>query len=763
MKLLRSGEDVTLKMINEDLMERVIEELELGWNVLTEPLRKLQQRKEAAMFPEEVPCEICGDCDTSNCNVIVLCDDCDLAVHQECYGVSHIPEGPWLCRPCTERRRSNSSLRAKCLLCPWPGGALRKTTDHRWVHSLCAYMVPETAMSFVPSDPYDLVDVCTLHADRAKLKCVLCRGDCQLEISGNGYPIQCASKLCHVAFHPMCARAAGWYLQYSSQKAYCSKHSPENVNIMDCTPTEGNEVDVHSSSSGIKLRLNLSGSNSSVSAAPLSPTKNKFPSVLIGENCPLHVTRSGEKLRIPTYAPKVLIEHICKDERVFKNCEIPFTLRFHVIKKISKYWALKREHRRGTTLLKSLQLEPSWSQSDAISEEAFSREYSEKVALLNKLRKLGDKLKLVKDREIAKLVSFESSMKIFEILSSPFSLILENFILKLQREVDQPGYFAHPVPCDLLPDYPLIIQYPMDFSTILNNLKSDLTGNHNHELFYPTLHHFFADLKLIWENSRMYNTKTSVFYLAADRLEFVACALIDEIWKYFSLYKISGPFDVFSIDNVSSEDPCDFYSIELPEPTPARFPKAENPQIISVDRRAIPVKKFSDGPRTGVKRRGRPPKIKDMSSSSAGSSFDSIVSNESLKSQNNSNYKKRGRPFKNIENDSELIENVAYDKAEEEEEIKNLFWVKLKSGNWCAGELFVDPAARSSRRNGKSVKLFDAFKTVVTSVDESCLLPLTFDFETDFESLQVEGGVSSRKLLFNSHRQALSSLKSKFE
>ena len=90
--------------LDENVMERVIEELELGWNVLTRPLRKLQQRKEAAMFPDEVPCEICGECDTSNCNVIVLCDDCDLAVHQECYGIAHIPEGPWLCRPCSEKK-----------------------------------------------------------------------------------------------------------------------------------------------------------------------------------------------------------------------------------------------------------------------------------------------------------------------------------------------------------------------------------------------------------------------------------------------------------------------------------------------------------------------------------------------------------------------------------------------------------------------------------------------------------------------------------
>jgi NuA3 HAT complex component NTO1 len=212
-----------------------------------------------ALPSEDSTCAICDDSEGENSNAIVFCDGCNLAVHQDCYGVPYIPEGQWLCRKCTVSPEvpvvchccsifyENYNLFSQsCMLCPNEGGAFKQTVNGEWVHLLCAIWVPETRVANeVLMEPITGVE--KINKQRWKLVCAcfnlllsfslllkLRYQKCSLCGIKEGACIQCSKTSCFLAFHTTCARREKLLMPMKSAHGtepatlacYCEKHLP---------------------------------------------------------------------------------------------------------------------------------------------------------------------------------------------------------------------------------------------------------------------------------------------------------------------------------------------------------------------------------------------------------------------------------------------------------------------------------------------------------------------------------------------------------
>ena len=334
---------------------------------------------EAAIAGEEQDskCAICDDGDCENTNAIVFCDGCDLAVHQECYGVPFIPEGQWLCRKCQLIGRGTPT----CIFCPNTDGAFKQTNSSRWAHLLCAIWIPEVSLGNTTfMEP--VMDVEKVPKQRWKLTCYLCR-------QKMGACIQCGNKNCFAAFHVTCARRAKLFLQMksthggpttldaSSLKAFCDKHVPNDwrkENDVDAATADAMEFYRYA----MRGRLWADNQQSAMNMAaqlperPIPSTEEPHPKInlIVGGNNKRKRNQSTKPVwRLPSGAPVV-------PATVYESVESSLQ-RFTVRKRrdfsadMCKYWTLKREARRGAALIKRLQLQMETFSSMEITRRNF--------------------------------------------------------------------------------------------------------------------------------------------------------------------------------------------------------------------------------------------------------------------------------------------------------------------------------------------------------------------------------------------------------
>ena len=152
-------------------------------------------------------CSVCGDDDGSVNNQLVYCDgpECQVAVHQACYGIGTVPAGEWLCRLCEHKcaHAAQDKETGRCVLCGDTDGAMKLTDTGKWAHVVCALYIPEISFgSHVSMEPILLGAV---HTERYQRRCTLCESkglyDDDATTLANTAVVQCNKPGCKHWFH----------------------------------------------------------------------------------------------------------------------------------------------------------------------------------------------------------------------------------------------------------------------------------------------------------------------------------------------------------------------------------------------------------------------------------------------------------------------------------------------------------------------------------------------------------------------------------
>ncbi|XP_019728694.1 bromodomain and PHD finger-containing protein 3 isoform X2 [Hippocampus comes] len=461
-------------------------------------------------------CCVCLDDECLNSNVILFCDACNLAVHQECYGVPYIPEGQWLCRCCLQSPQKP----VDCVLCPNRGGAFKQTSDGRWAHVVCAIWIPEVCFAnTVFLEPVEGVN--NIPSARWKLTCYLCKQ------KGHGASIQCHKANCYTAFHVTCAQRAGLFMKidpvretnvngttFSVKKtAFCETHSPAG---QDGTSDEESEGRV------VGSRGRASRGRSAYTDGPATLKKGKKSE----SDCKMDKKKgkrdAGSATLNNASMPQVIVPEI-PASRLNDICKgILFQRKSQFMQRLHSYWLLKRQSRNGVPLIRRLhsnvQSQRNTEQPEVVDEQVSAAR--EALRYWQKLRHDLEKarllVELIRKREKLKREQIKVHQAALELQLTPMLLLLRSTLDHLQ-EKDTAEIFAEPVNLKEVPDYMEFISHPMDFSTMRSKLENHV---------YRSVADLEVDFNLMVSNCLLYNSKETIFHRAALRLQELGGAVL---------------------------------------------------------------------------------------------------------------------------------------------------------------------------------------------------------------------------------------------
>ena len=239
----RVGRSVSLGMQEQPSMMKPLtgEATAAASDMITDPSADPNKPADPEAPIDDSICHVCFDGSSTETNTILFCDGCNAAMHQSCYGISEVPEGNYFCDRCraiqTASEDPDSFFIADehgrdavtCCLCPLYHGALKPTTDGRWVHLCCALWSRQVTIENLDEmGPIDLGSVSTaplhfLSSSRAIENLTNGNEDTQRHLFEQcgicgvrgGFLEACNSndEICTLRFHPLCAWYEGFYVK----------------------------------------------------------------------------------------------------------------------------------------------------------------------------------------------------------------------------------------------------------------------------------------------------------------------------------------------------------------------------------------------------------------------------------------------------------------------------------------------------------------------------------------------------------------------
>ncbi|OEL14014.1 Protein Jade-1 [Dichanthelium oligosanthes] len=207
-------------------------------------------------------CDVCclGGSDLVS-NRMLHCKNCEISVHQKCYGMHVVPDRFWFCLWCSRnmempRRLTRSdacrTVLTPCVLCPKEKGALKPvkrdtgpSTDggnQEFVHLFCSLWRPEFYVEDMESMEA-VTNIVDTQEIQSKLVCSLCK-------VMHGACVRCSHGACRASFHPICARESKLQIEIWGKfghdnvemRAFCAKHSSirgiSSISELDSTQVE---------------------------------------------------------------------------------------------------------------------------------------------------------------------------------------------------------------------------------------------------------------------------------------------------------------------------------------------------------------------------------------------------------------------------------------------------------------------------------------------------------------------------------------------